>query len=75
MSAAAALAEVPGRMEAVFLNKSGENNSLNKAGVYAVNFYTLGVPHTVVIDDYLPLMAHKPKPKPTIDPAKKVVEE
>ena len=24
-------------------------------GIYAVNFYTLGVPHTVIVDDYLPL--------------------
>ena len=63
MSAASAMAEVPGRMEAIFLNKS-EDDRLNKAGVYAVNFYTLGVPHTVVIDDHLPLMPSKPQPKP-----------
>ena len=62
MSAASALAEVPGRMEKVFLNS---DNKLNKAGIYAMNFYTLGVPHTVIIDDYLPLMPHKPKKNDT----------
>ena len=39
-------------MEKVFLNK---NNTLDSEGIYAVRFYTLGVPHHVVIDDYLPL--------------------
>lgn len=53
LSAASALAEVPGRMEKVFLNSW--EKQLNPNGIYAVNFYTLGVPHTVVIDDYLPL--------------------
>ena len=62
MSAASALAEVPGRMEKVFLNS---DNKLNKAGIYAMNFYTLGVPHTVIIDDYLPLMPPKPKKNDT----------
>ena len=52
ISAASALSEVPGRVEKVFLNA---NNEVSKAGIYAVNFYTLGVPHTVVVDDWLPL--------------------
>ena len=39
-------------MEKVFLNK---NNVLDSEGIYAMRFYTLGVPHDVVIDDYLPL--------------------
>ena len=48
-------------MEKVFLN---EENGLNAAGIYAVNFYTLGIPHTVVVDDYLPLMpSREKKPK------------
>ena len=50
MSAAAALAEEKGRLESIFLN-----TEVNANGVYAVNFYTLGVPHTVIVDDYLPL--------------------
>ena len=23
-------------------------------GIYAVNFYTLGVPHTIIVDDFIP---------------------
>ena len=52
MSAASAIAEYPGRMEKVFLNNVDEVSSV---GVYGVNFYTLGVPHTIIVDDYLPL--------------------
>ena len=40
-------------MEKVFLNNK---NELSKNGIYAVNFFTLGVPHTVVVDDYLPVL-------------------
>ena len=36
----------------MFLN----SNKLSSAGIYAVNLYALGVPHTIVIDDYLPLV-------------------
>ena len=36
----------------MFLNTSGEVES---NGMYGVNLFTLGVPHTVVVDDYLPL--------------------
>ena len=52
MSVASGLAEVPGRVEEMFLNPDSE---LNEAGIYAVNLYALGVPHTVIVDDYLPL--------------------
>ena len=52
MSSAAALAEKPGRIEALFLNKK---NWQRDAGIYGVNLYRLGVPTTVVIDDFLPL--------------------
>ena len=52
MAAASAIAEYPGRMEKIFLNNV---NEVSKLGIYAVNFYTLGVPHTVIVDDYLPL--------------------
>ena len=27
---------------------------MNTAGIYAVDLYTLGVPHTVVVDDFMP---------------------
>ena len=49
IASASAVAEVPGRLEKIFLNK---DNKLNAAGVYGVNLYTLGVPHTVIVDDY-----------------------
>ena len=52
MAAASALAEHAGRLENVFLNKVDE---VSPKGVYGVNFYTLGVPHTVIVDDFLPL--------------------
>lgn len=52
MSAAAAIAEFPNKLEKIFLNT---DNALNKQGIYALNFFMLGVPHTVIIDDYLPL--------------------
>lgn len=46
------MADVPGRLENTFLNN---DNELNAAGIYGVNLYTLGVPHTVIVDDWLPL--------------------
>lgn len=52
MAAAAAAAEKEGRIEKIFMNTA---NELNDNGIYAVKFYALGVPHTVVVDDYLPL--------------------
>ena len=52
LSAASSLAEVPGRLENIFLNN---DNELNAAGIYGFNFYTLGVKHTVIVDDWLPL--------------------
>lgn len=52
MAAASALAEKPGRVEKLFLNM---DSSINRDGIYGVNVYTLGVPHTIIVDDYLPL--------------------
>ena len=53
LAAACSIADVdPGLVEKAFHNRS---NDLNAAGVYAVDFYTLGVPHTVVVDDFLPM--------------------
>ena len=54
IAAASAVAEVPGRMEKVFLNR---RNKLNEAGIYGVNLYTLGVPHTIIVDDFVPRSA------------------
>ena len=53
VSAIAALAEFPNRIEKLFLNNV---NELSETGVYGVNIYTLGIPHTIVVDDYLPLI-------------------
>ena len=39
-------------MEKVFINSEANAN-----GIYGVDFYTLGVPHTVIVDDLLPLSA------------------
>ena len=50
MAAAAGLAEKSGRVESLFLN-----SEVNANGIYGVDFYTLGVPHTVIVDDILPL--------------------
>ena len=52
MAAASALAEKPKRLERIFLNTS---DKLNMNGIYGVNLYSLGVKHTVLIDDFLPL--------------------
>ncbi len=51
LAAASAIAEKPQRMEKVFLNNTA---GLNKAGIYGVNLWSLGVPHTVIVDDYMP---------------------
>ena len=50
LSAISALAEVPHRIDDVFVN-----DEISDKGIYAMNMYTLGVPHTVIVDDYLPL--------------------
>lgn len=52
MAAASALAEKPKRLEMLF---HGQSEFLNDKGIYAVNLFTLGVKHTVIVDDYLPL--------------------
>ena len=51
MAAISALAEYPDRIHSVF-----HNEELSRKGVYAVNIYALGIPHTVIIDDYLPFV-------------------
>mmetsp|Transcript_23161 Transcript_23161/g.30877 ORF Transcript_23161/g.30877 Transcript_23161/m.30877 type:complete len:202 (+) Transcript_23161:141-746(+) len=54
LAGAAAIAEKPGKLEEIFLNKK-----VSKNGAYAVNFYSLGVPHTVELDDYMPYINGK----------------
>ena len=52
LAAASAAADA----DPTFITKAFHNtsNQLNAAGIYAVDFYTLGVPHTVVVDDFMP---------------------
>jgi len=52
LAAASAIAEVPHRMEKMFLN---DQNELKANGIYGVNMYTLGVPNTIIVDDLIPL--------------------
>ena len=53
MAALSALAEYPGRVENLFLNRQ-----LSEAGVYGVNLYALNVPVTIQVDDWLPLRSN-----------------
>lgn len=50
MHGASAVAAKPGRLENVFLN-----DELSSNGIYGLQFYALGVPTTVTIDDVMPL--------------------
>ena len=52
MSACNTLAKIPSRVENLFLNLE---NKISPNGIYGVNMYLLGVPKTIIIDDYLPL--------------------
>ena len=54
IAGASALSEVPGRMEKIFLNTLDETSP---AGIYGVNLFVLGQPHTIIVDDYLPVLA------------------
>lgn len=50
MAAVSALAEVPHRIDSFFVN-----TDVSDAGIYAVQMYTLGVPFTQIVDDWMPL--------------------
>ena len=50
MAACIAIAEYPGRVEEIFLNKGASG-----AGVYALQFWALGAPITITVDDQLPV--------------------
>ena len=54
LAAAASIAEHRGRMETVFAQE------LSVPGGFAVNLFTLGVPSTIVIDDFIPFVGEKP---------------
>ena len=50
MSALSAIAEVPNRVDNLFVQ-----NGISDNGIYALRMYALGVPFTQIVDDYLPL--------------------
>ena len=52
MTAVSAIAEKPERVEKMFLNTL---NAIEAKGIYGVNMYALGVPHTIIVDDYIPM--------------------
>ena len=58
MSAASALAEKGHRIENMF--HDSDKNEVRASGLYGVNIYALGVPKTIIVDDYLPLTDSNP---------------
>jgi len=50
MAAMSAIAEIPGRVDDIFVN-----DGYSDSGIYAVQMYTLGVPFTQIVDDWLPM--------------------
>lgn len=53
LGSVSALAEVPNRVENIIVN---QENDPNAAGIYAFNLYALGMPITITVDDYLPIL-------------------
>ena len=51
LSALSAIAEKPHRVENMFLNSG---NAISTKGLYGINMHALGLPHTVLVDDFLP---------------------
>jgi hypothetical protein len=50
MAAISAIAEVPGRVDHIFIS-----DELSPVGVYGIRTYMLGVPTTTIVDDYIPM--------------------
>ena len=50
MASISALAEYPGRVESLFLNRD-----VSSRGVYGVQLWALNVPITIMVDDWVPL--------------------
>ena len=50
MAGVSAVAEIPGRIDDFFVT-----DEISANGIYAVQMYTLGVPFTQIIDDWMPL--------------------
>ena len=55
LSAIGAMAEVPGRVENIFINTEVNSKfGISRNGIYALNLYALMMPIVVTIDDRLP---------------------
>jgi hypothetical protein len=50
MAAISAVAEVPGRVDHIFIS-----DELSPVGVYGIRTYMLGVPTTTIVDDLIPV--------------------
>ena len=62
IAAASGLAEVPERLEAVFVNKDDkETRGISPNGIYALNMYALLMPVTITIDDIVPFREVNPE--------------
>lgn len=60
ISAASALAEVPSRLENIFINEDdAATNGISENGIYALRFYALMEPIVVTIDDRAPFRENK----------------
>jgi len=55
LSAAGSMAEIPERLENIFINhEDTSRKGISKNGIYALNLYALMMPIVVTIDDRLP---------------------
>ena len=55
------MAEVPGRVENIFINHEEKaKDGISKKGIYALNLYALMMPIVVTIDDRLPQFKDDP---------------
>ena len=62
LSAAGAMAEVPGRVENIFINhEDNAANGISRNGIYGFNLYALMMPIEVTIDDRLPYYENSPE--------------
>ena len=51
MAAISALAEDPARVDKIMIS-----DDIEPAGIYAMNMYSLGIPFTQIIDDWMPMV-------------------
>lgn len=62
LSAAGSMAEIPERLENVFINHEDKStNGISENGIYALNLYALMMPIVVTIDDRIPMIPNNKK--------------